>query len=163
MATSAVPGCTVVQVNISPNTEGGRVAALIAAAAQCAAESALTKARAAGAAARAPCPLPINTATIGPYIPSESEILKAKTACLTFVSPATCVPQSTWITGVQACVLRNASDPRNPEARFAEFRGPVIPPICTPVPQEALNANVPKLQTSICQLPNRSDLPILPV
>ena len=156
---SAAVGCAVAQVNVIPNTESGRVALIIAAAARCAADVAVKRAQ----MSATPCARPVTTTTIGPRIPAESEILAAKTACLTFVSPATCVPQSTWITGVQACVLRNANDPLNPDARFSEFRGPVIPPVCTPVPQEALNANVPKLQTSICQYPNRFYIPPLPL
>ena len=53
-------------------------------------------------------------------------------------------------------------NPLDPDARFSQYRGPFIPPVCPPIPTAVLNANIPKSSTR-CQLPNKGYMPNLPV
>ena len=53
-------------------------------------------------------------------------------------------------------------NPLDPEARFSQYRGPFIPPVCPPIPASALNANIPKQSLKRCPLPNKGYMPNLP-
>ena len=89
--------------------------------------------------------------------PRESDILPAKTACLTFQG-TTVGLESTRIQAKIQKVLEDSIDPLNPDARFSEYRGPYLAPVCPPVPTEVLNAHLPKASTR-CPLPNKPSFP----
>ncbi len=162
----AVPSCTSCLSPVSQNTEGGRIARLLESARASARAEALAKAR--GFANQGPC----RSGDCGSYKisvqdappPLESIRLQAVVnACYASRNVVTgCVPESVRIARVNECTLRESTNPFNPETRFSEFRGPFIPPVCPPIPQEALNANVPKNQMRNCPLPNKPDNPVLP-
>ena len=73
--------------------------------------------------------------------------------CYTYVG--TSVGLESMKTNAQnQCVINLSTDPTNPNSRFSQYRGPFIPPVCTLVPQEILNGNLPKASTA-CPLPNK--------
>ena len=146
-------GCISNQVNRLVNTEGGRIALLLEDARQCAARNALQKAR-----GSRPC---VSTQSASNAARS-SDLTASRTACMTYVSPNTCVPEGTWIARRQAAVIEASRDPADPSTRFASYSRPIPPPVCQAIPQEALNANVPKNQMRRCPLLNRPDLIVLP-
>jgi len=151
--------CRSQQINQITNTEGGRIALVLQNAAQCASVVALEKARIFGRSSA--CASIARTS--GSIVPASSAILARATTCLTTVSSATCVPESTRIRRVQAHLLNASIQPLDPDTRFSEFnRRPLPPPVCPPIPQEFLNANVPKNQMRNCPLPNKPDNPVLP-
>ena len=153
---SGIPGCVTVQVNRTVNTEGGRIAQLLENAQICARAVALAKAR-----ANQGCP-PVPVQRQDVQVPRSSDWTAGRTACLNYVSPNTFVPEKTWIANLQRAVIDKGKDPLNPETRFASYNRPIPPPVCPAIPQEALNANVPKNQGLRCPLPNRPDLIVLP-
>jgi len=148
-------GCITNQVNRSVNTEGGKIAQILEAAQRCAGALALAKARASQG-----CPVAVKR--VDAQVPRSSDWTAGRTACFTYVSPNTFVPESVWIANLQKCATDKEKDPLNPETRFAAYRRPIPPPVCQAVPQEALNANVPKNQGLRCPLLNRPDLIVLP-
>lgn len=140
------------------DTEGGRMAQVEAAARCCAARQALDRARArgrdygrAGLSCRSPCELVGGTtmqATWKPPVQLESLLLedKIKKCGITYSTDANGnkfgVPVSpqTRIADIQQCAVDTYF-----KDRLAAFRRPYFPPVCPPIPQEALNANVPKV------------------
>ena len=63
------------------------------------------------------------------------------------------VRESSRIQELQFCTIQAATDISNPETRFSMYRRPYLPPVCTPVPAEALSANLPKTSTKpICSI-----------
>ena len=153
-----IKSCITNPNNITPNTEGGRIALLLEAARRCAATQALAKAR--GGPVGRPCAA--IRPPMGVHVPPASAAIANKTACLTFVSANKCTTESSWIARIQRETLDAAKNPLDPTSRFSAYVRPFPPPICAAVPQEALNANVPHSQAIRCPLPNRSDLPVLP-
>jgi hypothetical protein len=161
------------------DSEGGRIARVLAAEKQCAARVALAKARALvgvtpcfgvpcvagpvaegeGAQARSS-----HDGIVLDHVPSDSQYLAGKIdKCYSPRQLAEgCVPSSVYLARQMQCTLDNATNPLNPEARFSAYRGPFIPPVCPPIPAAALNANVPKLQGNNCPLPNKPWNPVLP-
>jgi len=144
-------GCYASPVNKSVNTEGGRVALLLEAARICAVNTAVARARAA-----VPVPTIYNT-----NVPRSSD-RTASIACMNYVSPNTFIPESARIANLQKAATEKEKDPLNPETRFAAYKRPIPPPVCQPVPQEALNANVPKTQARPCPLVKQRYIGILP-
>jgi hypothetical protein len=71
-------------------------------------------------------------------------------------------PESARINALQSATLDAAKNPLDPAARFSAYVRPFPPPVCQAIPQEALNANMPRMQGLRCPLPNRSDLITLP-
>jgi len=135
------------------NTEGGRIALLLEDARQCAARNALEKARGSRRC----------VSMQGASNAALSSVLTASRGnCMTYVSPNTCVPEGTWIARKQEAVIDASRNPADPLTRFASYSRPVPPPVCQAIPQEALNANVPKNQMRRCPLLNRPDLIVLP-
>jgi hypothetical protein len=152
------------------NTEGGRIANVLAAAQACAATEALARARTlrAGPCAGKPC----GGGAASADVPSESSVLDRRVARLLSCGVQSiegCVPESVRIARQNTCVL-NASAPPN---RF-------IPPPCPPavyntvvvdaagqvIGLPALGPNVSGnpavLQGKVCPLPNKPDNPVLP-
>jgi hypothetical protein len=89
--------------------------------------------------------------------PRESDILPTKVSCLNFQG-TTVGLESTRIQAKIQKVLEDSIDPLNPDARFSEYRGPYLAPVCPPVPTEILNAYLPKASTR-CPLPNKPSFP----
>ncbi len=95
--------------------------------------------------------------------PLESDVLAATVAnCYSgYVGRPPVEPESFKTQKLAACTVAAYNDPTNPESRFVQFRPPVIPPVCPPIPTEILNANIPKSSTR-CPLPNKGYMPNLP-
>lgn len=98
-------------------------------------------------------------------VPLSSDLLTFKQdkllACPGSVVRAGVPPESVRIQDRITQTLADSVDPLNPDARFSEYRGPFIPPVCPPVPIADRNANIPKASTR-CPLPNKGYLPNLP-
>jgi len=93
----------------------------------------------------------------------ESDFLAATVAnCYSgFVGRPPPEQESVKTQKLAACTVAAYNDPTNPETRFVQFRPPVIPPVCPPIPTEILNANIPK-SSKRCPLPNKGYNPNLP-
>ena len=92
------------------------------------------------------------------FTPLESDNLERQvTNCYTYIGPVQGVPESVRINRVTELTLLKSTDPENPDARFSEYRGPFIPPVCPALPPP------PKpLGSTRCPLPNAPWNPILP-
>jgi hypothetical protein len=150
---------------ITQDTEGGRVARLLAASQACVAATALAKARALRSSCGTVACRDRQAAAAPAFVPASSALLERTVRDCYSSVPAKegCVPESVRIARAAQCSLDQAQDPFNRETRFVEFRGPFIPPVCPPIPQEALNANIPRQSFASCPLPNRPDNPVLPI
>lgn len=146
------------------NTEGGRIATIQNQARWCDASQALARARAFRAACEGPCASKRSSEQRELVPPPSVYLEKKMSACAetAYTSPYVCVPSSVRTASVQECAVQAFVDPLNPEQRFSEYRRPYFPPVCPPIPQEALNANVPKNQMNRCPLPNKPYYPVLP-
>ncbi len=152
------------------NTEGGRIASVLAAAQECAATEALARARAlrSGPCGGKACSAAPATADV----PLESSVLDRRVTRLLSCGVQSiegCVPESVRIARQNACVLI-ASAPPN---RF-------IPPPCPPAVYNTVvvdatgqviglpalgpntSGNPAVLQGRVCPLPNKPDNPVLP-
>ena len=145
----------VLQNNPVVGSESGRITMLLENARQCAILNALGKKGPKGS----PCRPPLRV--IGPDVPRASSLTASKTTCLTY-SSVQAGPESARINALQRAALDASTNPLDPEARFSAYVRPFPPPVCQAIPQEALNANVPRMQGLRCPLPNRSDLIVLP-
>lgn len=143
----------VVQNNPVVGPESGRITVLLENARQCAILRAL------GKKGPNPCMLPLRV--MGPDVPRASDLTASKMACLTYRSSMP-GPESARINALQRAALDAATNPLDPAARFSGYVRPFPPPVCQAIPQEALNANVPRMQGLRCPLPNRPDLIVLP-
>ena len=139
--------------NPAVGPESSRLILAMENARQCAILQALKKTR-----SNNPCVIPVRIA--GPDVPRSSTLTAAKTACMTYrsIQPG---PESARIASLQRATL-DAATGLTPDARFSAYARRLPPPVCQDIPQEALNANVPRMQGLRCPLPNRSDLIILP-
>ena len=149
---------------VSRDTEGGRIARVLEKSQALMRAQALAKAQAyrggPGSCGNI-CYSAAERAT--PQVPVPSAVLAATvTNCYSRYSKEGCVPSSVQTARTQLRILEQSIDPFNRETRFSEFRGPFIPPVCPPIPQEALNANIPKQNMRNCPLPNKPDNPVLP-
>jgi hypothetical protein len=98
-----------------------------------------------------------------PQVPVPSAVLAATVKqCYSKYSKEGCVPSSVQTARTQLRILEQSVDPFNRDTRFSEYRGPFIPPVCPPIPQEALNANIPRQNMRSCPLPNKPNNPVLP-
>jgi len=143
-----------------PDTEQGRIARIVASTDVCMRSAAVAKARLFYTPSCKGCVYIPQTGSR--TVPLSSTFLEKKMAACKPIVGNGCGLQSTRIAAIQQCVLDNAINPLNPEARFSEFRGPFVAPVCPPIPQEYLNANVPKNQLRSCPLPNKPDNLVLP-
>ena len=134
------------------NTEGGRVACLLAESKECMAAAALTKARQLSQGCNR-----INPANV----PPSSTELDVNAACYTYQSAQYGVPESVRIQQIIQKTLDASISPTDPYARFSEFRRPFIQ-VCPPIPQSYTNAGNPVSQGKSCPLPNKPDNLILP-
>ena len=145
--------CRAQQFNPVVGPESSRIALVLENARQCAILRALGK-----GTIREVC---LRRAAPGADVPRASVVTAARTACLNYTS-APVGPESSRIRALQETTIAAAKNVLDPTTRFAHYsRGPPLP-ICSVIPQEALNANVPHMQGLRCPLPNRSDLIILP-
>jgi hypothetical protein len=142
------------------NTEGGRIALVLANSKACMAEEALAKARALGNRGCGSCTL-IDSTITNP-VPRESDVLAAKVSnCFLYQSPESGVPESVRLARMEQRTLDLSRDPNDPLARFSQFRRAFIE-ICPPIPQWYYTAGEPILQGKNCALPNKPDNPVLP-
>lgn len=143
--------CTGFISNPAVGPESSRLILAMEDARQCAILQALKRTR-----SNNPCVIPVRVS--GPDVPRSSTLTATKTACMTYksVQPG---PESARIASLQRATL-DASGLG--AARFSAYARRIPPPVCQAVPQEALNANVPRMQGLRCPLPNRSDLIVLP-
>jgi len=142
------------------DTEGGRIANVLASAKACMAAEALAKARAfRGSPCSQACALP--DSTINKPVPQSSVILDAGAGCYLYQSAETGVPESVRIARIQQRTLDLSRDPTDPLSRFSAYRRPFIQ-ICPPIPQSYYRAGEPVLQGKNCGLPNKPDNPVLP-
>jgi len=89
----------------------------------------------------------------GEDVPLESVVLEKDIRCYTYAGTAVGL-ESMRLNAQNQCNIDKSTDPTNPEARFSQYRGPFIPPACTPIPQTILNGNLPKASKA-CLLPNK--------
>ena len=146
--------CRTQQFNHVVGPESGRIALVLENARQCAILRALGK----GVTA---VPCPIRRPALQPDVPRASVVTAAKIACLTYTS-APVGPESSRILALQESTIAAGKNVLDPTTRFASYSRGAPLPICSVIPQEALNANVPHLQGLRCPLPNRPDLIVLP-
>jgi hypothetical protein len=71
--------------------------------------------------------------------------------------------ESKRISDLQQKVLDQSINPFNPEVRFVEYRGILIPPACPPTSSALINASLPKASTRNCTLGNKFYLPTFPI
>lgn len=142
------------------NTEGGRIALILANSKACISEEALAKARALGRRGCGSCTL-IDSTITNP-VPRESNVLAAKVSnCFLYQSPESGVPESVRLARMEQRTLDLSRDPNDPLARFSQFRRPFIE-ICPPIPQWYYTAGEPVMQGKNCPLPNKPGNPVLP-
>jgi len=147
-------GCApILHFNPAVGPESSRITALLEDARQCAIERGLGRRRA------PPCP-PI-VRVIGPDVPRSSTLTASKVRCLNYTSRMA-GSEGARINALQRLALDASIDPLDPAARFSSYTRPLPAPVCQAIPQEALNANMPRMQGLRCPLPNRSDLIVLP-
>jgi len=95
--------------------------------------------------------------------PLESDLLdKQVRTCFSGVIGTQPTTEGVRILDLITRTLDASVDPLNPDARFSQYRGPFIPPVCPPVPAADLNANIPKQSLKRCPLPNKGYMPNLP-
>jgi hypothetical protein len=85
--------------------------------------------------------------------PLESDYLEKKQACIPSIIGIKCGLSSTLTVARGQCVIDSSIDSQNPLARFSQYKRPLAPPVCPAVPQEVLNAFLPKASTA-CPIPN---------
>ena len=141
------------------NTEGGRMANLMASSKSCMAAQALAKARALGQKGCDSCTL--IDSTINKPVTLPSVALEAAAGCYMYQSPNAGVPESVRISQIQQRTIDLSRDPNDPSSRFSQYRRPFIQ-ICPPIPQWYYTAGEPVLQGKNCALPNKPDNPVLP-
>jgi hypothetical protein len=95
--------------------------------------------------------------------PAESDYLNAKVAtCFSGVIGTQPTTEGVRILDLITRTLDASVDPLDPDARFSQYRGPFIPPVCPPIPTSVRNANIPKQSLNRCPLPNKGFMPNLP-
>jgi hypothetical protein len=85
--------------------------------------------------------------------PRESDYLEKKQACIPSIIGTKCGLSSTLTQAREQCVIDKSIDSQNPLTRFSQYKRPLAPPVCPAVPQEVLNAFLPKPSTA-CPIPN---------
>jgi len=149
-----------------PDTEQGRIARVVRQARACEMDNALTKARAMYGTQCLASSNPVvpsesvyvdGVITYNPVVvPSESTYLDGVvTPCYTFKGPDLAVPESVRIARLTQMTIDQNTNPFNTDTRFAGYRRGFFPVLCPPIPQAALNANVPKNLGQTCPLPNK--------
>ena len=84
--------------------------------------------------------------------PLESDYLEKKQACIPSIIGTSCGLSSTLTAARGQCVIDSSISSLNPLARFSQYNRPLAPPVCPAVPQEVLNAFLPKASTA-CPIP----------
>lgn len=136
---------------IGGNPEGGRMTQILAASKRCQVQEAIAKARA--TYQPPPCPGRISRKDV----PLESTALQGQLATCARISAADAqrivsqslrgVPESIRIAQMIQTLQDQTSPYSDSSRRFLEYRGPVVPVACPPLPTEILNANIPKPST----------------
>lgn len=132
------------------DSEGGRMAQILADARRCAVREAIQKARASNC-----CPVPSVDSSFNKQVPLESTNLQAAVArCARITAEQAQILASQGLRGVsegqrirqlqqqidQVCAFDSGR-------RFLEYIGPRVPVVCPPMPTEITNANLPKPST----------------
>ena len=89
--------------------------------------------------------------------PLESDILAKKVTCLNTQGTTVALESVRTQKKIQK-VLDFSVNPLDPNARFSDYRGPNVIPVCPPVPTEIANAFLPKASKR-CPLPNSPSFP----
>jgi hypothetical protein len=131
-------------------SESARIERMLASIRESEVRLALQRARTLAGGARCCTP---SLATGGEDVPMESVVLEKDIRCYTYAGKSVGL-ESMRMNAENQCNIDKSTDPTNPEARFSQYRGPFIPPACTPIPQTILNGNLPKASTA-CPLPNK--------
>ena len=142
------------------DTEGGRIANVLARSRACMAATALAKARSLRGSPCSKICAPKDS-TINKPVPQSSVALDAAAGCYFYQGPESGVPESVRIARAQQRTIDLSRDPNDPLARFSAYRRPFIQ-ICPPIPQWYYTAGEPVLQGKRCPLPNKPDNPVLP-
>ena len=142
------------------DTEGGRIANVLASARACMAATALAKAR---SLRGSPCSTVCapKDSTINKPVPQSSVALNSAVGCYFHQGPESGVPESVRIARTQQRTLDLSRDPNDPLSRFSAYRRPFIQ-VCPPIPQSYYRAGEPVLQGKNCPLPNKPGNPVLP-
>ena len=133
------------------DTEGGRLAQIIANSQALAVKEAIKKAR----NQSDPC---CNTVPISrKQVPLESTALEGQLAACYRINTEQArrlanqslrgVPESVRIAQLIQDTNTCYTDPLDSNSRFVEYRGPVVATVCPPMPTEITNANIPKPST----------------
>lgn len=145
-----VPRATLKQLGGNP--EGGRMVQILAASRRCQVREAIAKARAINTDSCC-SPVPVSRITV----PLESTNLEAQVARCARINaqqatviatqPMRGVPESVRIRKLNQDILDQYSPYSDSNRRFLEYRGPIVPVVCPPIPTEITNANLPKPST----------------
>ncbi len=139
--------------------ESARINKILDEARVCAASTALARARALYGGSAPCCSEKIPP---GADVPVSSAYLNGRVAaCPVFVG-TTVQPESVRIAKLLQSNVDNWAPPLDPSRRFVEYQGPVLQPVCPPIDPIYTNANVPRLQGSLCPLDNKPTNPVLP-
>ena len=136
-----MPDLAVLKQNAG-DTEGGRMAQILADAKRCATREAIQKARAGC------CIIPPSSAPR--VVPLESTNLEARlAACYRLTSEQASERARQPLRGVSEGlrILQLQQNVLQMEPRFSEYVGPRVPFVCPPMPTEITNANLPKPST----------------
>lgn len=138
---------------IGGNPEGGRMAQILEASKRCQVNEAIAKARALNSGGSCCPPTPVSRK----QVPLESTALEGQLAACARINaqqasqiasqPLRGVPESVRIAQLTTRVLEQYSPYSDSNRRFLEYQGPVIPPVCPPLPTEITNAHLPKPST----------------
>ena len=142
------------------DTEGGRIAKVIAESRRCMAAESLAKARAlaSGKACGALCGISQNVVV---PLPSMALQTTVKNCYNKYQSLEGCVPESVRIARIEQKTIDASYDANNPNARFTAYSR-FFPAPCPPIPAWYAHAGEPVLQGKVCALPNKPNNPVLP-
>lgn len=134
------------------NTEGGRMSQILANTRCLVVAEAIKKARADNC-----CPVPSFYSTRRNQVPLESTWLEGKLAdcarvdaqraALIAATPLRGMSEGARIRILQQQTEMNFAPASDPNSRFIEYRRPIFPPVCPPIPTEITNAHLPKPST----------------
>ena len=97
------------------------------------------------------------------FTPLESDRLETLVnTCYSGVKGRLPGSESQRISGIQQRVEDAYNDQFGVNSRFVQYQGPVVLPVCPPIPTEILNANIPKASLRSCPLLNKGTNPVLP-
>jgi hypothetical protein len=134
------------------NPEGGRMVQILADSRRCQVKEAIAKARLLNSGTCCPPVLqsravvPLESTNLEAHVAACARI-NAQQASFIATQPLRGVPESVRIARLNQRILDEYSPYSDSSRRFLEYRGPIVPVVCPPIPTEITNANLPKPST----------------